>query len=89
MFNLISKRRQFAGSLIRGIAETQEMLDFCAAHNLVSDIELIPIQKVNEACRSDEGGCVPSEMAFSVSCRTSFSIRSNSARFASGTSSRE
>ena len=48
-FNLIIKRRQFAGSLIGGIAETQEMLDFCAAHNLVSDIELIPIQKLNEA----------------------------------------
>ncbi|HEY1661838.1 MAG TPA: NAD(P)-dependent alcohol dehydrogenase [Verrucomicrobiae bacterium] len=48
-FNLIAKRRQFAGSLIGGIAETQEMLDFCAAHNIVSDIELIPIQKINEA----------------------------------------
>ncbi|HEY3762949.1 MAG TPA: NAD(P)-dependent alcohol dehydrogenase [Verrucomicrobiae bacterium] len=47
--NLIAKRRQFAGSLIGGIAETQEMLDFCAAHNIVSDIELIPIQKINEA----------------------------------------
>ena len=47
-FNLIAKRRQFAGSLI-GIAETQEMLDFCADHNIVSDIELIPIQKINEA----------------------------------------
>ncbi|MCU0784708.1 MAG: NAD(P)-dependent alcohol dehydrogenase [Verrucomicrobia bacterium] len=48
-FNLILKRRQLAGSLIGGIAETQEMLDFCATHNIVSDIELIPIQKVNEA----------------------------------------
>jgi uncharacterized zinc-type alcohol dehydrogenase-like protein len=48
-FNLILKRRQLAGSLIGGIAETQAMLDFCAAHNIVSDIELIPIQKVNEA----------------------------------------
>jgi uncharacterized zinc-type alcohol dehydrogenase-like protein len=47
--NLIVKRRQFAGSLIGGIAETQEMLDFCAANNIVSDIELIPIQKINEA----------------------------------------
>ena len=48
-FNLIIKRRQFAGSLIGGIAETQEMLDFCAAHNIVSDVEIIPIQKINEA----------------------------------------
>ncbi len=48
-FNLILPRRNFAGSAIGGIAETQEMLEFCAAHNLVSDIELIPIQKINEA----------------------------------------
>jgi uncharacterized zinc-type alcohol dehydrogenase-like protein len=48
-FNLILPRRNFAGSAIGGIAETQEMLDFCAAHQIVSDIELIPIQKVNEA----------------------------------------
>ncbi len=49
VFNLIFKRRSLAGSLIGGIAETQEMLDFCAAHNIVSDIEMIPIQKINEA----------------------------------------
>ena len=49
VFNLIFKRRQFAGSLIGGIHETQEMLDFCAEHNIVSDIEMIPIQKINEA----------------------------------------
>jgi len=49
VFNLILKRRQFAGSLIGGIAETQEMLNFCADHGLASDIELIPVQKVNEA----------------------------------------
>jgi uncharacterized zinc-type alcohol dehydrogenase-like protein len=48
-FNLILKRRQFAGSLIGGIRETQEMLDFCGEHKIVSDIEMIPIQKVNEA----------------------------------------
>ncbi len=47
--NLIFKRRQLAGSLIGGIKETQEMLDFCAEHNITSDIELIPIQKINEA----------------------------------------
>ena len=48
-FNLIIKRRQFAGSLIGGVRETQEMLDFCADRGIVSDIELIPIQKINEA----------------------------------------
>jgi uncharacterized zinc-type alcohol dehydrogenase-like protein len=47
--NLIFKRRSIAGSLIGGIAETQEMLNFCAEHNIVSDIEIIPIQKINEA----------------------------------------
>jgi alcohol dehydrogenase (NADP+) len=47
--NLISKRRQLAGSLIGGIKETQEMLDFCAQHQITSDIELIPMQKINEA----------------------------------------
>ena len=48
-FSLIMKRRQFAGSLIGGIAETQEMLDFCADHGIVSDIELIRMDQVNEA----------------------------------------
>ena len=48
-FNLIMGRRQLAGSAIGGIPETQEMLDFCAQHGVVSDIELIPIQKINEA----------------------------------------
>ena len=42
-------RRSLAGSLIGGIKETQEMLDFCGKHNITSDIELIPITKVNEA----------------------------------------
>lgn len=48
-FNLILPRKNFAGSGIGGIAETQEMLDFCAQHHIVSDIELIPIQRINEA----------------------------------------
>jgi alcohol dehydrogenase (NADP+) len=47
--NLIFRRRQIAGSLIGGIRETQEMLDFCAEQNIVADIELIPIQAINEA----------------------------------------
>jgi len=48
-FPLISKRRSVAGSMIGGIAETQEMLNFCGAHNIVSDIEVISMQQVNEA----------------------------------------
>src|SRR5579885_2891528 len=48
-FTLIGRRRSLAGSVIGGIAETQEMLDFCGRHEISSDIELIPIQKVNEA----------------------------------------
>lgn len=48
-FSLIFKRRRLAGSLIGGIKETQEMLDFCAQHQIESDIEVIPIQQVNEA----------------------------------------
>jgi alcohol dehydrogenase (NADP+) len=47
--NLIFKRRALAGSLIGGLRETQEMLDFCAEHNIVSDIEMIKIQEINEA----------------------------------------
>jgi alcohol dehydrogenase (NADP+) len=49
IFNLIFKRHQIAGSLIGGIPETQEMLDFCAQHKLTADVEVIPIQKINEA----------------------------------------
>jgi len=48
-FALLMRRRSVSGSLIGGIAETQEMLDFCGAHNITSDVEVIPIQKVNEA----------------------------------------
>ncbi len=48
-FSLIGMRRSFAGSLIGGIKETQEMLDFCGKHNIVSDIEMIAIKDVNAA----------------------------------------
>jgi len=48
-FPLIMHRRSIAGSVIGGIRETQEMLDFCAEHNIESDIEVIPIEQVNEA----------------------------------------
>jgi uncharacterized zinc-type alcohol dehydrogenase-like protein len=48
-FGLIHNRRRIAGSLIGGIKETQEMLDFCAQHNITADVEIIPMQKINEA----------------------------------------
>lgn len=48
-FRLIFGRRNLSGSLIGGIAETQEMLDFCGKHNITSDVEVISIQKINEA----------------------------------------
>ena len=48
-FGLIFGRRSLSGSPIGGIPETQEMLDFCGTHNITADVELIPIQKVNEA----------------------------------------
>jgi uncharacterized zinc-type alcohol dehydrogenase-like protein len=47
--NLVMGRKSLSGSAIGGIAETQEMLDFCGKHNVTSDVEVIPIQKVNEA----------------------------------------
>ena len=49
VFNLIMKRRSLAGSMIGGIAETQEMLDFCAEHHLVADIEMIRADEINQA----------------------------------------
>jgi len=48
-FNLIMGRHSLSGSSIGGIAETQEMLDFCGKRNITADVEVIPIQKVNEA----------------------------------------
>ena len=48
-FQLIAKRRSIIGSLIGGIKETQEMLDYCAEHNIASDVEVIKIQDINEA----------------------------------------
>ena len=49
VFNLVFKRRAIAGSLIGGVAETQEMLDFCAEHGIVSDIEIIAMADINAA----------------------------------------
>ncbi|MCO6000232.1 NAD(P)-dependent alcohol dehydrogenase [Actinoallomurus rhizosphaericola] len=49
VFSLLNSRRSYAGSMIGGIAETQEMLNFCAEHHLGADIELIPADRINEA----------------------------------------
>ncbi|HEY1226028.1 MAG TPA: NAD(P)-dependent alcohol dehydrogenase, partial [Ramlibacter sp.] len=49
VFNLIMKRRAIAGSMIGGIRETQEMLDFCAEHGIVADIEMIRMDQINDA----------------------------------------
>ena len=49
VFNLIMHRRSYAGSLIGGIRETQEMLDFCAEHGIAPEIEIIPADRINEA----------------------------------------
>ena len=48
-FGLLLGRRSLSGSPIGGLPETQEMLDFCGKHNITADVEVIPIQKVNEA----------------------------------------
>jgi uncharacterized zinc-type alcohol dehydrogenase-like protein len=48
-FGLLIGRRSLSGSNIGGIAETQEMLDYCGAHSITADVEIIPIRKVNEA----------------------------------------
>ena len=48
-FALLFGRKSLSGSLIGGIRETQEMLDFCGEHNITADVEVIPIQKINEA----------------------------------------
>jgi uncharacterized zinc-type alcohol dehydrogenase-like protein len=48
-FSLLAGNKRLAGSGIGGIKETQEMLDFCAEHGIVSDVEVIPAQKINEA----------------------------------------
>ncbi len=49
VFSVIWRRRNFAGSLIGGIAETQEMLDFCGKHGITADIEMIPIDQIETA----------------------------------------
>ena len=48
-FSIITGRRKLGGSMIGGIKETQEMLDYCAKHDIMSDVEVIPIQQINSA----------------------------------------
>jgi uncharacterized zinc-type alcohol dehydrogenase-like protein len=67
-FPLILGRRSLAGSLIGGIAETQQMLDFCAERKIASDVEVIPIQKINEAYDRMMKGDV--RYRFSIDCST-------------------
>ena len=57
-FNIVNGRRSFSGSNIGGIAETQEVLDFCAEHNVTADIELINVDQINEAFERLEKGDV-------------------------------
>src|SRR5919112_2153818 len=72
-FSLTSARRGLAGSAVGGIRETQEMLDFCSKNNIACDIELIPIQKVNEAyervVRSDVRYRFVIDIANSLKCK--------------------
>jgi uncharacterized zinc-type alcohol dehydrogenase-like protein len=58
IFNLILKRRRLAGSFIGGIAETQEMLDFCGEHGITAEIETIPMEQINEAYERMQKGDV-------------------------------
>jgi uncharacterized zinc-type alcohol dehydrogenase-like protein len=55
-FSIVGGRHSFSGSNIGGIAETQEMLDFCAKHNITADIELINVQQINEAFERLQNG---------------------------------
>jgi uncharacterized zinc-type alcohol dehydrogenase-like protein len=68
VFNLIMKRRSLAGSLIGGIPETQEMLDFCAEHGVVADIEMIRADQINQAYERMLKGDV--KYRFVIDCAT-------------------
>ena len=57
-FNVVKGRKSFSGSNIGGIEETQEVLDFCAEHNITADIEMIKMQEINEAYERLEKGDV-------------------------------
>jgi uncharacterized zinc-type alcohol dehydrogenase-like protein len=75
VFNLILKRRSLAGSLIGGIPETQEMLDFCAQHGIVADIEMIRIDQINTAYERMLKGDV--KYRFVIDCASLATIENN------------
>ncbi|WP_157696341.1 zinc-binding dehydrogenase, partial [Caballeronia temeraria] len=66
-YSLIFGGRSISGSLIGGIAETQEMLDFCGEHNIVSDVEVVGVQQINEAYERLEKGDVKYRFAIDMS----------------------
>jgi uncharacterized zinc-type alcohol dehydrogenase-like protein len=68
VFNLIMRRRSLTGSMIGGIPETQEMLDFCAEHGIVSDIEMIRMDEINGAYERMLKGDV--KYRFVIDCAT-------------------
>jgi uncharacterized zinc-type alcohol dehydrogenase-like protein len=68
VFSLLFRRRQLAGSIIGGIRETQEMLDFCAEHGITADVEVIPIQKINEAYERLAKGDVKYRFVVDMAC---------------------
>jgi uncharacterized zinc-type alcohol dehydrogenase-like protein len=69
--NLVFRRRSLAGSLIGGLPETQEMLDFCAARGIVSDVEVIPMQQINDAYERMLRGDVKYRFVIDVASLTS------------------
>lgn len=66
-FNIEGGRKNFSGSNIGGIAETQEMLYFCAEHNITADIELIKVDQINEAFQRLEKGDVKYRFVIDIS----------------------
>jgi uncharacterized zinc-type alcohol dehydrogenase-like protein len=73
-FSLTSARSSLAGSAVRGIREKQEMLDFCSRHNIACDVQVIPVQKLNEAyervVRSDVRYRFVIDIGNSLNCET-------------------
>ena len=86
-FPLLLGRRSLSGSPIGGIAETQETLDFCAQHNITADVEMIPIQKVNEAWEQRRQGVCQAARRSTVSDPASrWPPTANSSTLSSGSS---
>ena len=74
-------RRSLSGSLIGGIAKTQEMLDFCALHDITADVEVIPIQKINEAYERMAKGDVKYRFSIDMaSLKSEYAVRAGGDR---------